>query len=244
MIRRGQRADGSSLDFSESVTPHHQRIDPRQWSDIYVVGDVHGCRETFQRLLDEELAVSADDLVVCVGDIVRKGPDSKGALSVVRERENVRSVRGNNEQGLLDGSKSDPTLDESDLAFIETLPLAISFGDALVVHGGLDHREPVADHDPNDILNMRSLAGSGYERPFWFETRAEEPQVLFGHTVLSEAFMTPYAVGLDTGCVYGGHLTAYDWYAGEFVTVDPGETYRERSSDSIVNPQPTERLAE
>ena len=244
MIRRGQQANASSVDFAESVTPHHHRIDPDDWDDIYVVGDVHGCRATFERLLDEKLGVSGHDLVVCVGDLVRKGPDSKGALSLVRERDNVLSVRGNNEQGLLDGSKSDPALDAADLEFIETLPLAISFADALVVHGGLDHREPVADHDPTDILNMRSLTGGGYERPFWFETRAEGPRVFFGHTVLSEAFATPYAVGLDTGCVYGGQLTAYDWYAGEFVTVDPGRTYQERSSDSIVDPQPKERLAE
>ncbi len=240
----GQHAAGVPVEFADSVSPHHRRIDTDDWEDIYVVGDVHGCRAAFERLLDDELRVSTDDLVICVGDIVRKGPDSKGALSVVRERENVYTVRGNNEQGLLDGTKSDPTLDEGDIGFIETLPLAISFDDALVVHGGLDHRKAVGDHDPTDILNMRSLAGSGYERPFWFEARTEGPQVFFGHTVLSEAFATPYAVGLDTGCVYGGRLTAYDWYAGEFVSVAPVETYRDRSSDSIVDPQPEGRLAE
>ena len=241
MIRRGQGE--SPVEFAETVAPHHHRIDIDDWKNIYVVGDVHGCRGAFERLL-ETLAVTDDDLVVCVGDLVRKGPDSKGALSLVRERDNVLSVRGNNEQGLLDGSKSDPALDEGDIEYIETLPLAISFADALVVHGGLDHREAVTDHDPTDILNMRSLTGGGYERPFWFETRTEKPQVFFGHTVLSESFETPYAVGLDTGCVYGGQLTAYDWHAEEFVTVDPAETYQSRSSDSIVDPQPGERATE
>jgi serine/threonine protein phosphatase 1 len=244
MREPGQDAVTAPVEFGEAVSPHHRRIDTDDWDDIYVVGDVHGCRDAFVRLLDDELNVGETDLVVCVGDIVRKGPDSKGALAVVRERENVISVRGNNEQGLLDGTKSDSALGESDIAFIETLPLALSFDDALVVHGGLDHRKAVGNHDPTDILNMRSLAGSGYERPFWFEARAERPQVLFGHTVLSEAFATPYAVGLDTGCVYGGYLTAYDWYAEEFVAVDPGETYRDRSADSIVDPRPKERLAE
>lgn len=244
MIRPGQQADAPPVAFSDSVTPHHRRIDADDWDDIYIVGDVHGCRNTFERLLDDELGVGADDLVVCVGDIIRKGPDSAGALSLVRERDNVCSVRGNNEQGLLDGSKSDPALDSEALAFIETLPLALSFDDALVVHGGIDHRKPVADHGPADLLNMRSLAAGGYERPFWFETRAERPQVFFGHTVLSESFATPYAVGLDTGCVYGGRLTAYDWHAETFVTVEPPETYQERSADSIVDPQPTERLVE
>jgi serine/threonine protein phosphatase 1 len=244
MTGPGQQVNAAPVEFAESVTPHHHRIDVDEWDDIYVVGDVHGCRDTFERMLDDELNVAADDLVVCVGDIVRKGPDSKGALSVLRERENVYSVRGNNEQGLLDGSKSDPALDGEDIEFIETLPLAISFAETLVVHGGLNHRRAVIDHDPSDILNMRSLTGGGYERPFWFETRAEGPRVFFGHTVLSEAFATPYAVGLDTGCVYGGQLTAYDWHAGEFVSIEPPETYRDRSADSIVDPRRTERLVE
>jgi serine/threonine protein phosphatase 1 len=226
-----------------SVEDYHQRIDSDAWDDIYVVGDVHGCRETFERLLDR-LDVTPDDLVVCVGDLVRKGPDSQGALSLVRERENVLSVRGNNEQGLLDGSKSDPSLDEDDYEYMESLPLAISWDDAVVIHGGVNHRKPLADHSVEDLLNMRSLAGGGYQRPYWFETRTEGPRVFFGHTVLAEAFETPYAVGLDTGCVYGGELTAYDFRAGEFVSVDPPETYESRSEDSIVSPRAGEPLAE
>jgi serine/threonine protein phosphatase 1 len=244
MRRPAEQSSAAPVDFSESVTPHHHRIDTEDWKNIYVVGDVHGCRATFEHLLDDVLGVGREDLVVCVGDIVRKGPDSKGALSVVRDRPNVHSIRGNNEQGVLDGSKSDPALDDADIEFLETLPLAISFGDALVVHGGLNHRIPTADHEPSDILNMRSLTGSGYERPYWFETRTERPQIFFGHTVLSEAFATPYAVGLDTGCVYGGQLTAYDWHRDEFVSVEPPETYQDRSVDSIVDPRPKERLAE
>ncbi|WP_340101201.1 metallophosphoesterase family protein [Salinibaculum salinum] len=243
MGQHGQQERDSPVEFAESVTQQHHRIDPGNWDNVYVVGDVHGCLDAFERLL-EELAVDADDLIICVGDLVRKGPDSKGVLSLVRERDNVLSVRGNNEQGLLDGSKSDPALDDDDLEYIETLPLAISFDDALVVHGGLDHRKPVGDHDATDILEIRSLTGSGYERPYWFEKRTRKPRVFFGHTVLSESFATPAAVGLDTGCVYGGQLSAYDWKSETFVSVDPAETYRERSSDSIVDPRPAEPLTE
>jgi serine/threonine protein phosphatase 1 len=232
-----------SEEFGPPIENDHRRVDAERWDDIFVVGDIHGCRDTFERLLDE-LDVAPTDLVVCVGDIVRKGPDSKGALDLVRERENVITVRGNNEQGLLDGSKTDPSLDDDDLSYVETLPLAISWRDALVVHGGLDHRMAVADHSVEDILTMRSLSGGGYTRPYWFETRRDGPQVFFGHTVLTTPFETPYAVGLDTGCVYGGKLTAYDWQAGEFVAVSPAETYRSRSEDSVVTPQQTRDATE
>jgi len=224
--------------FSEAVS--HRRIDSTQWDDIYVVGDIHGCRATLERLLDS-LDPAAEDLVVFVGDLVRKGPDSKGVLDVVRERPNLVSVRGNNEQKLVDGRKSIDALTDTDREYIEAMPLAISWDDALVVHGGIDHRKPVAEHTPRELLNNRSLVPDGsYDRPYWFETRRESPRVFFGHTVLAEPFVTDYAVGLDTGCVYGGQLTAYDYRADDIVTIDPPETYVERSADSIVEP----RLAE
>jgi len=216
----------------------HERIDSTAWADIYVVGDVHGCRGTLERLLDE-LAPSVDDLVVFVGDLVRKGPDSSGVLDLLRARPNLRAVRGNNEQKLLDGRSSLDSLTDDDLSYLASLPAVLSWDDVMVVHGGIDHRKPLADHSLTELLNTRSLAPEGgYERPYWFETRETLPRVFFGHTVLAEPLESRYAVGLDTGCVYGGQLTAYDYRAGGLHAVDPPETYRSRSSDSIVDPQP------
>ncbi len=221
--------------FDPTLDAPTRRIDASAWDDIYVVGDIHGCRGTLERLLDE-LAPTDDDLVVFVGDLVRKGPDSKGVLDLVRERENLLSVRGNNEQKLVDGRKSIDALTEADYDYVESLPVAISWDDALVVHGGIDHRKPVAEHTLTELLNNRSLVPDGsYDRPYWFETRRESPRVFFGHTVLAEPFVTDHAVGLDTGCVYGGQLTAYDYRADELVTVEPPETYVSRSTDSIVD---------
>ena len=215
----------------------HRRLDSDDWDDIYVVGDVHGCRATLERLLDS-LAPGRNDLVVSVGDLVRKGPDSKGVLDIVRSRPNLLAVRGNNEQKLLDGRKSIDSLADDDLAYLASLPAVISWDDSVVVHGGIDHRKPLSEHTLAELLNTRSLAPEGgYERPFWFETRRESPRVFFGHTVLAEPFESDHAVGLDTGCVYGGRLTAYDCRNSEFLAVEPPETYRPRSSDSIVEPR-------
>ncbi|WP_324756953.1 metallophosphoesterase family protein [Haloarcula sp. GH36] len=227
----------STPTLDPAIDAQHRHIDSEQWANIYVVGDVHGCRETLERLLDE-LDPATDELVVFVGDLVRKGPDSKGVLDIVRERENLLSVRGNNEQKLIDGRKSIDALTDGDLAYIESLPVLLSWDGAVVVHGGIDHRKPVAEHSLTELLNNRSLVPDGsYDRPYWFETRREGPRVFFGHTVLSEPLVTDWAVGLDTGCVYGGQLTAYDTAADELVTVDPPETYQSRSADSIVDPQ-------
>ncbi len=225
------------LDSDDSLQRVHRRLNADRWEDIYVVGDVHGCLSELEALVDK-LSIGPDDLVVFVGDLVRKGPDSCGVLEFVMERPNMFTVRGNNEQKLIDGDAELPALGPEHLEYIESMPIIISWDDVAVVHGGIDHRKPLAEHSVDELLNMRSLAEEGgYNRPFWFETRRESPRIFFGHTVLSDPLETESAVGLDTGCVHGRQLTAYDYRGSRFVTLSPDTTYVDRSSDSIVTPQ-------
>ena len=225
------------LHSNDRLQRTHRRLDADRWEDIYVVGDVHGCLSELEALVDR-LSVGPDDLVVFVGDLVRKGPDSRGVLEFVMERPNMCTVRGNNEQKLIDGDAELPALGPEHLAYVESLPVIISWDDVAVIHGGINHRKPLADHTIDELLNMRSLAPEGgYNRPFWFETRQQSPRVFFGHTVLSDPLETGSAVGLDTGCVHGRQLTAYDYRASQFVTHSPATTYEDRSSDSIVTPR-------
>jgi serine/threonine protein phosphatase 1 len=227
-----------SHDLNETIQHAHRRLDGDRWEDIYVVGDVHGCLSELETLIDE-LSVGPNDLVVFVGDLVRKGPDSRGVLEFVMEHRNMCSVRGNNEQKLVDGDAELPDLGPEHLEYVESLPVVLSWDDVAVVHGGIDHRKPLSEHTVEDVLNTRSLAPEGgYNRPFWFETRRRSPRVFFGHTVLSEPLETRWAVGLDTGCVHGRQLTAYDYRESRFVSLSPTPTYEERSSDSIVEPRP------
>lgn len=227
----------SALSLSDEIDAPKKHIDSNQWDDIYVVGDVHGCLDTLRQLLDT-IEPTSDDLVVFVGDLVRKGPDSKGVLDLVRTHPNFVTVRGNNEQKLIDGRKTIDSLTDDDLAYLASLPVIISWNDVAVAHGGIDHRKPLSEHTLTELLNNRSLVPDGsYDRPYWFETRREFPRVFFGHTVLTEPFTTEYAVGLDTGCVHGGQLTAYDYRTGDIIAVDPPETYVSRSADSIVEPR-------
>lgn len=221
--------------FGENVEPHHERIDADEWAEIYVVGDVHGCRAEFEQLLDD-LDLRDDELVVVVGDLVRKGPDSAGVLELVKENENVKSVRGNNEDKLIRGTK-DIGLSEELSEFVHSLPLVISWEGALVVHGGIDPKQAYADHDEQELLNMRApyADGSSYEGPLWYDDFEGPQRVFFGHTVHDAPFETEYAVALDTGCVSGGQLTAYDYFGDEVITVPAFDTYEGRSDDKIVS---------
>ncbi|MFP8952203.1 metallophosphoesterase family protein [Natrialbaceae archaeon A-arb3/5] len=210
----------------------HRRIDRGQYDDVYVIGDVHGCVGALETLLSE-LELGVDDLAIFVGDLVRKGPESKAVLDRVRSSPQLLSVRGNNEQKLVDGTASLPSLDEADHEYIESLPVAISWDGGLVVHGGVDPSRGLASHSNEDVLTMRAPDGDGYDGPFWFDEYEGPPRVFFGHTVLENPFDCEWAVGLDTGCVYGGCLTAYDVRRDRFVSVSTSE-HVARSTSKIV----------
>ena len=67
-----------------------------------IVGDIHGQRETFERLL-EKVGYSPDDgdRLLLLGDLIDRGPDSPGMLGWLG-RDGVECVRGNHEQMMLD----------------------------------------------------------------------------------------------------------------------------------------------
>jgi serine/threonine protein phosphatase 1 len=231
----GREEVSSTVRFGDGLAPLHRRFDAGSFEDIYVVGDVHGCIDELRDLLDV-LDPGADDLVVFVGDLVRKGPDGEAVLDLVAGAPNMVSVRGNNEQKFLDGEEPAARLG-GDLDPLASMPAAVSVGDALVVHAGVDPRRPFGDHSLDDLLETRAIPPeNGYDGPFWFELHEGPPRVFFGHTVLSSPVDRDWAVGLDTGCVYGGDLTAYDCRTREFVSVPARETYKQREDDSIVDP--------
>lgn len=233
--RRRAGIDRMGLSF-ETFDGRHRRIDPDAHDEVYIVGDVHGCRDALERLLDR-IDPTDETLLVFVGDLVRKGPDSAGVLSLVRSRENAISVLGNNERKLLDGEASLPGLTAADRSAIAEFPLAVSWEEGLVVHGGIDPRRPIAEQSPEALLTSRSPTGNGYDGPFWFEAYDGDRRIFFGHTVFERPYRSPAAVGLDTGCVYGGQLSAFELSTGSIVTVEPTQTHVERSADSIVEPR-------
>ncbi|SFR90731.1 serine/threonine protein phosphatase 1 [Halomicrobium zhouii] len=220
--------------FSDTVESRHERLDVDDYGAVYVVGDVHGSRAALERLL-AELDPADDDRLVFVGDLVRKGPDSPGVVDLVRDDDRLVSVRGNNEQKVVRGDKDPDWLRDGDRAYFESLPVVISFDDALVVHGGVDPGRPLDDHTVDELLTMRAPDGDGYDGPFWYDDYDGPHRVFFGHTVHDSPVEREYAVGLDTGCVYGGMLTAYDYRNDDCVTIEQTTTHEQRDDAKIVS---------
>lgn len=201
-------------------------------SRYLVIGDVHGCVEELSELLD--LAGAGRD-VVLVGDLVAKGPDSRGVLRLCRER-GLRAVRGNHDQHLIrrrEALEAGETLGEEDWAFLQALPYVLRLDDvdAIVVHAGLVPGVPLESQDPEHMLTLRSFLPNGQpskralEGVPWASLWPGPELVLFGHDAIRGLQLHPYAVGLDTGCVYGGKLSGYLLPERQLVQVDAKREY-------------------
>ena len=194
-----------------------------------IIGDVHGCATEMKTLL-EAFAPKKKDRIIATGDLINRGPDSKGVLKLIKKHK-IETVLGNHEMRLLRAWQKDKPsllkandkelfrkLTESDWDWIREWPhvLEIPSLKALVVHGGFapginwKKQEPeIVTHiqvlDKKGIPSKRSDAPSG--RP-WAESWSGPEHVYYGHTPRPHPLFHPYATGLDTGCLYGYTLTA------------------------------------
>lgn len=92
----------------------------------------------------------------------------------------------------------------------------------LVVHAGFDPEHPPESQSARVLSSIRRLPRR--QKPYWYERYKGPDLALFGHTQgprprIATRGGRPVAIGLDTGCVHGGSLTAYSPELDEFVSV-------------------------
>lgn len=87
----------------------YQRIDGEKWRHVWVVSDIHGCYQWLMDELKRRHFNPYEDLLISVGDLIDRGPDSVKCLQLMHEKW-FRAVRGNHEQMALD------SLDNNDFA--------------------------------------------------------------------------------------------------------------------------------
>jgi len=216
--------------------PVLQRIRPPR-RRLIVIGDIHGCHEELIELLDR-IAPDSDDVVISTGDIVRKGPDPVSCLELWRARGYLAAVGNNEEKilDLAAGTAARrlfaPPVDRAvarrtDLVeFVRSWPLVVDVPElnVSVVHGGLYPGMGVEEESiarvADDVTRLRWIrrcergwcrAGKSKERQddvLWSEVWSGPRTVVYGHTPLRDPRVDRFAIGLDTGCVYGGWLIA------------------------------------
>lgn len=179
----------------------------------------------------DRIAVDPADTVCFVGDLVARGPDTRGVLALFRE---VRAcgVRGNHDHRLLEahearqrgepGPRLGPshldllrTLESEDWALLDSLPLWLDLAEhgVRVVHAGVRPGVPIEEHSIADLTLMRTLLpdSSPSEKLAgtpWAAVYRGPPHVVFGHNARAGLQLHRDATGLDSGCVYGGRLSA------------------------------------
>ena len=206
-------------------------------NSVWVVGDIHGHLETFQALI-ERLNLSKGsqpiyqkknprkywpsplgDHVICLGDLIDRGPDSLGVLKLVEDSENIHSIRGNHDemlrlsvspkhgkmmkswlkyggvdtlQSFSDDSDEQIEIAKEWLPFIENLPTELILRDHRLVHGGYDLSKPLEGQTNQDRMWSRTIF-----------TAASPPdpkrQVIVGHT-------TVQALSRDADGIWGSEL--------------------------------------
>ena len=219
---------------------------PTQCATTCAIGDIHGCLTSLQQLLDK--VVHRADTLVFLGDYVDRGTNSKQVVETIlalqKTHPRVITLMGNHDFLFLQylvGQENPLFLrvggrqtlasyglplraNQEEIArcmppahfsFFKNLPLFWEDPHAIYVHAGLQPGCHLSQQSPQWCLWAREA--------FIHSTFSFGKPVIFGHTVFDQPLVTPSKIGVDTGAVYGGRLTALLVPNIEFVSV-PGES--------------------
>jgi protein phosphatase len=230
-----------------------------------VIGDVHGCADELEALLDRlgyvrDAGAGASGegagrwrhpggrRLVFVGDLVDRGPrivdvlrlamdavDAGDAFAVPGNHDDklVRRLRGHAvhvthglEQTLAELEGAPPEFIDRVCRFFRALPshLVLDGGQLVVAHAGLPRalhgRESrrVRDHA---LFGETTGVPDAYGLPMRIDWAADyqgRALVVYGHTPVTAPRWRNETVDIDTGCVFGGALTALRWPERELVS--------------------------
>lgn len=80
-------------------------------SRIFCVGDIHGCPNTLEHLLTENICLRKDDTIVFLGDYIDRGSDTKGVIDILldlyKKDYDVTCLLGNHEEMFINSSTDD-----------------------------------------------------------------------------------------------------------------------------------------
>ncbi|EGT0647555.1 protein-serine/threonine phosphatase [Citrobacter sp. wls618] len=201
----------------------YQRVEATRWRHVWVVGDIHGCFSLLMAKLRLCHFDPLQDLLVSVGDVIDRGPDSLRCLKLLRKRW-IIAVRGNHEQMGLDAlatgeqflwfmnggswfAQAEQPAATTALETCRQLPWILE----LRCQNGI-HVIAHADY-PDD--NYQWQKEVDLQRVLWDRTRLMNKgngirgadHFWFGHTPLRQRLDHENLHYIDTGAVFGGELT-------------------------------------
>ena len=194
---------------------------------------------------------------VFVGDYGDRGPDTPAVLRLVMamaSAETAICLPGNHDVKLVRKLKGrdvqithglSETLAQLQLESDEFRDQTRDFLDRLVSHVVLDDGRLVVAHAGMKQVYQGRSSGRVRDFALFGETTGETDElglpvrrewardyrgdatVVYGHTPVAEPEWINHTVNIDTGCVFGGRLTALRWPERELVSVSASRTYYE-----------------
>ncbi|CAB4196978.1 bis(5'-nucleosyl)-tetraphosphatase PrpE [uncultured Caudovirales phage] len=226
-----------------------------------LIGDIHGCIEEFNELLNKLSYNKNTDRLILLGDLIDRGPDSVAVVKKARELD-LECVMGNHEHKFLKwnnnrGSSNDVydkkphynDFSDEDINYIFRMPTYIKLDNIIVVHAGLKPGISISSQLKDDLMYLRytdldrkfislkKISKIGKEKAgaiFWTEFWYGPESVIYGHSVhsmetplIEEVASGVICYGLDTGCCFGGHLSALILETKEIIQVKAKQKYYE-----------------
>lgn len=198
---------------------------------VFVCGDIHGMYDLLIKALNSVNFKIGHDVLVCVGDLIDRGPDSKKVLDLFMTTYNFFTVLGNHEDMALssdkrlhkfNGGKFFYDLSLQDQAaykqWFRTLPITITIETPFSKYGVVHANIPIEITEWDKVVELSS--GTLKQNLIWSREIISCPEnymnsvvegvetVFLGHTILDDG---PILVGnrqyIDTGSFYWGKLT-------------------------------------
>lgn len=201
--------------------------------------------------------------VIFVGDLVDRGPKTPEVLRIVMnmvESGIAFCVNGNHDDKLrrklqgrdvqikhgleesLTQLESETAVPKEDIVkFLTKLPSHYVFDDGklAVSHAGLK-QEYIGIESPKirafckygETNGEVNELGLSIRHP-WAQDYQGDTLIVYGHTPVSDVEWVKNTINIDTGCVFGGRLTAFRYPEGQFLSVQASRVYCEPIKISV-----------
>ena len=212
--------------------------------NYWVIGDVHGCMFTLEKLVNK---LPKKSKLIFVGDLVDRGNFSKEVIEFVMQN-NHKCVFGNHEYlmfnyardamirnkhsmwstskksygGLktLQSYANDKETLLRHIDFIEKLPKYLEMDNCFITHGfGLPYYKRKDKFDGN-LMDLYTNRLEDISLDWEKEWRDYEVINIFGHTPYRNVLFGKNYIGIDTGAAFGNKLSALNINTIEVISQD------------------------
>lgn len=241
--------------YDLELEPTMDIVEADSW---WVIGDVHGCYDELRAMLSiipkEDKIVFVGDFVDRgpnprgVLRLVQQLIASGRALATLGNHDwkMVRGVvLGRNIKVSETAKVTMAQVSKEDLTFLLDLPLQVHITTpttdrkVTVVHGALKYEDRGIHNKATEAMCLygetdgtKTDAGYPNRTYVWVDSWEEAPgddMCVFGHTPVDKPTRHGTScINIDTGCAFGGALTAYNPFEDKFITVPAFDVYAER----------------